>query len=351
MIKFLFLSLFNLFFQLGYSQIVVFDTINKTPIPNVSVIFGSNTFTTISDLNGEFNISNDFLKIDNSISFSHISYQTKSVKSQFLKKNDTIFLTPLINKLEDVVISSNTSKDYLVLKGFFRSYLYNDNLVYGYSDGIVEYFINLNTNLNSSKSLTNRVISNRLYIRKYENNIKNGFFFKVGNSVTPTIPIIDKKILSQVIYTSKNDIEKNDLKQIESKSIKNNYDLLKGESNVRNIFGMRIEGLKNNTSVEYSEGRLNPLFLKSFTNNLKSKISFKNDGYLKNYYEETIQEFIVINSHYISENTYKKIKTSNHFQCPNSNNGEIFIEYKNKYNFPNTPLFIESQLGKDLIIK
>lgn len=351
MIKFLFLSLFNLLFQLGYSQIVVFDTINKTPIPNVSVIFGSNTFTTISDLNGEFNISNDFLKIDNSITFSHISYQTKSVKSQFLKKNDTIFLTPLINKLEDVVISSNTSKDYLVLKGFFRSYLYNDNLVYGYSDGIVEYFINLNTNVNSSKSLTNRVISNRLYIRKYENNIKNGFFFKVGNSVTPTIPIIDKKILSQVIYTSKIDIEKNDLKQIESKSIKNNYDLLKGESNVRNIFGMRIEGLKNNTSVEYSEGRLNPLFLKSFTNNLKSKISFKNEGYLKNYYEETIQEFIVINSHYISENTYKKIKTSNHFQCPNSNNGEIFIEYKNKYNFPNTPLFIESQLGKDLIIK
>ena len=239
----------------------------------------------------------------------------------------------------------------MVLKGFFRSYLYNDNLVYGYSDGIVEYFINLNTNLNSSKSLTNRVISNRLYIRKYENNIKNGFFFKVGNSVTPTIPIIDKKILSQVIYTSKNDIEKNDLKQIESKSIKNNYDLLKGESNVRNIFGMRIEGLKNNTSVEYSEGRLNPLFLKSFTNNLKSKISFKNEGYLKNYYEETIQEFFVINSLYISENTYKKIKTSNHFQCPNSNNGEIFIEYKNKYNFPNTPLFIESQLGKDLIIK
>ena len=65
MIKFLFLSLYNLFFQLGYSQIVVFDTINKTPIPNVSVIFGSNTFTTISDLNGEFNISNDFLKTDN----------------------------------------------------------------------------------------------------------------------------------------------------------------------------------------------------------------------------------------------------------------------------------------------
>lgn len=343
--------IFTLIVQIGYSQIVVFDTINRTTIPNVSVIFGSNTFTTISDLNGEFNISNDFLKIDNSITFSHISYQTKSVKSQSLKKNDTIFLTPLINKLEDVVISSNTSKDYLVLKGFFRSYLYNDNLVYGYSDGIVEYFINLNSNLNSNKSLTNRIISNRLYIRKYENNIKNGFFFKVGNSVNPTIPIIDKKILSQIIYTSKNVIEKNDLNQIEGKSIKNNYDLLKSESNVRNIFGMRIESIKNNTSLEYSEESLNPLFLKSFTNNLKTKVSFKNEGYLKNYYEETIQEFKVINSNYISENTYKKIKTSNHFQCPNSNNGEIFIEYKNKYNFPNTPLFIESQLGKDLIIK
>ena len=341
----------TLFLQLGYSQILICDTINKTPIPNVSVIFGSNTFTTISDLNGEFNISNEFLKIDNPITFSHISYQTKSIKSQFINKNDTIFLTPLINKLDEVVVSSNTSKDYLVLKGFFRSYIYNDNVVYGYSDGIVEYFINLNTNLKSNKNLTNRIISNRLYIRKYENNIKNGLFFKVGNDVNPSIPIIDKKIISHIIYTSKNDIEKKYLNQIEGKSVKNNYDLLKGESNIRNIFGMRIESIKNNTSVEYTEGRLNPLFLKSFTNNLKTKVSFKNEGYLKNSYEETIQEFIVINSHYISENTYKKIKTSNHFQCPNSNNGEIFIEYKNKFDFPLTPTFIENQIGYGLKIK
>jgi hypothetical protein len=351
MIKYLLLPVFIIFFQLGYSQIVIFDTINKTPIPNVSVIFGSNTFTTISDLNGEFNISNEFLKIDNSIIFSHISYQTKSVKSQSIKKNDTIFLTPLINKLDEVVVSSNTSKDYLVLKGFFRSYVFNDNVVYGYSDGIVEYFINLNTNLKSNKNLTNRIISNRLYIRKYENNIKNGLFFKVGNDVNPSIPIIDKKIISHIIYTSKNDIEKKYLYQIEGKSIKNNYDLLKGKSNIRNILGMRIEGIKNNTSLEYSEGRLNPNFIKSFTNNVKTKVSFKNEGYLKNYYEETLQEFIVINSHYISENTYKKIKTSNHFQCPNSNNGEIFIDYTNKYNFSLTPLFIENQFGKDLIFK
>lgn len=351
MIKFLFLSLFNLFFQLGYSQIVVFDSINKISIPNVSVIFGSNTFTTISDLNGEFKISNEFLKIDSSITFSHISYQTKSVKSQFLKKNDTIFLTPITRKLDDVVVSSNTTKDYLVLKGFYRSYLYNDNMVYGYSDGIVEYFINLNTNLNSNKSLTNKVISNRLYIRKYENNIKKKGFIKIGHTVIPSLLKIIPQSLSHIIELTKNENEPKFINQINGKTTRINYDLLSKKSKIINILGIRVEFLKKNSTEEYTEGKLNPLFIKSLSNNLSVKVTVKNEDYMKSYYEESIQEFLILNSYYISEKSYKKIKTSKSFICPNSNNIEILTEYKNKYNFPLTPSFIENQIGNGLDIK
>ena len=66
----------------------------------------------------------ELLNNDNTISFSHISYQPKSFKTIFLKQNDTIFLTPITRTLNDVVVSSNTIKDYLVLKGFYRSYLF-----------------------------------------------------------------------------------------------------------------------------------------------------------------------------------------------------------------------------------
>ena len=347
MIKYLLLLVFIIFFQLGYSQIVIFDTINKTPIPNVSVIFGSNTFTTISDLDGIILITKELLNNDNTISFSHISYQPKSIKTNFIKTNDTIFLTPITRKLDDVVVSSNTTKDYLVLKGFYRSYLYNDNMVYGYSDGIVEYFINLNKKVGSSKSLTNRVISNRLFERNFETNIKNKGFIKIGNSVNPSLPKITTKSLSHIIQLTKNDNETKFINQIDGKSIRINYDLLNGKKTIINFLGMRIQFLKRNSSEEYNEGRLNPLFLKSISNNNSLKLSLKNE----NYFEEIIEEFFILNSYYISEKSYKKIKTSNSFRCPNSNNIEILTDYKNKFNFPLTPSFIENQIGNGLDIK
>ena len=114
---------------------------------------------------------------------------------------------------------------------------------------------------------------------------------------------------------------------------------------------MRIEILNYNSIEEYSEGKLNTLFLKSLSNNKRLKVSFKNENYLKNYFEEIIEEFFILNSYYISEKSYKNIKTSNSFRCPISNNIEILSEYKNKYNFPLTPTFIENQIGNGLNIK
>ena len=62
--KFFTYLFFTLIVQIGYSQIVIFDTINKSPIPNVSVILGSNTFTTISDLDGIILITKELLNND-----------------------------------------------------------------------------------------------------------------------------------------------------------------------------------------------------------------------------------------------------------------------------------------------
>ena len=78
-----------------------------------------------------------------------------------------------IVKKEEVVTETKKKED--------TNYLYNDNMVYGYSDGIVEYFIDLNKKAGSSKSITNRVISNRLFERNFETNIKNKGFIKIGD--------------------------------------------------------------------------------------------------------------------------------------------------------------------------
>jgi hypothetical protein len=90
---------------------------------------------------------------------------------------------------------------------------------------------------------------------------------------------------------------------------------------------------------------------RGFIRNSKTKISLKSEGYLKGYFSETLQEFYILKSNYISEETYRKIKTSKSFQIPNSNNIEILMEYKNKFNLPNTPMLIENQIGNGLEIK
>ena len=189
-----------------YSQIIVVDSQTKQPIPNVSVFNSEKNFINLTNKNGQIFINNDTISIKD-LSFSHISYDDKIIEKNIIKNFDTIFLSPRIQKLEDVILTTSLNKDYIKIKGFYRSYLYNNNIVFAYSDGLVEYYINT-----KNDKVKNNILSSRLLQRKYENNIRDKGGIKVGNSINPGIPhltIINSNIKKFKFFNIKNTNDNN----------------------------------------------------------------------------------------------------------------------------------------------
>lgn len=94
-----------------YSQNFIFDSINKTPINSVSIIYNNNQGVITND-DGYFELSKK-QDID-SLIISHISYNFKKISFNSLKLNDTIFLTPSIINLDEIVINNFKVKDTVI---------------------------------------------------------------------------------------------------------------------------------------------------------------------------------------------------------------------------------------------
>jgi hypothetical protein len=333
-----------------YSQIIVVDSQTKQPIPNVSVFNSEKNFINLTNKNGQIFINNDTISIKD-LSFSHISYDDKIIEKKIIKNFDTIFLSPRIQKLEDVILTTSLNKDYIKIKGFYRSYLYNNNIVFAYSDGLVEYYINT-----KNDKVKNNILSSRLLQRKYENNIRDKGGIKVGNSINPGIPhltIINSNIKKFKLFNIKNTNDNNFIiidtisRDFNNERVRVSVDNIKF-NDIKNIFkiiGIKIEIISNQYTSEFSNQIDNILNLKNFVANNIKAISFKNDSYKKVSYEENVQEFYVIESRYISKNTYDKINTKSDLNCiPTFNENEI-ISTSNIYNFPLMPNFIKNQIS------
>jgi hypothetical protein len=349
MIKNIFL--FSLFFftKLNiYSQVIVVDSLTKQPIPNVSVFNSDKTFINLTNIKGEIFINIDTFSIQ-SLSFSHISYENKLIENIYLKKLDTVFLSPKIQKLDDVVLISTVNHDYIKIKGYYRSYLYNDNIVFAYSDGIVEYYINT-----KNDKVKNIILSSRLLQKKYKNNIKNSGGIKVGNSINPGLPNLS--MINYNINKIKN-TKLNNVKGIDTISIVNNEKVrvcvnnlkFNDLKNIYKLFGVQINIISNQYTAEFSNPYDNITNLKNFISNNKKSISFKKENYKNLSFEENVQEFYVIESSFVSKNSFEKINTKHDLNCQSSFNEDDIIIYSKKYNFPLIPNFIKSQFIDALV--
>jgi hypothetical protein len=106
------LLLFILFINNSiYSQNFIFDSINKTPINSVSIIYNNNQGVITND-DGYFELPKK-QDID-SLIISHISYNSKKTSFNSLKLNDTIFLIPSIINLNEIVINNFKVKDTVI---------------------------------------------------------------------------------------------------------------------------------------------------------------------------------------------------------------------------------------------
>lgn len=140
--------LFLLIVSISYGQkeILLFDSINKIPIEFARIKFIDNNNGTYSNINGKFKINNDIKQI----SISNIGYETKIVE----ELNDTIFLDPIPEVLNEVYISNNKTK--------IVNYKKSKN------------YLNFTSNSGSLLFMKKFIIPEDIFIREVHLDIENG---------------------------------------------------------------------------------------------------------------------------------------------------------------------------------
>jgi hemoglobin/transferrin/lactoferrin receptor protein len=92
-------------FQASIAQkITVFDSNSNEPISNVAVFNADKTKTTLTNFDGTCDVT--LFEKNEAIFFKHLGYETyRTTKEIMLKKKQKIYLTPLSQKLDEIVVS------------------------------------------------------------------------------------------------------------------------------------------------------------------------------------------------------------------------------------------------------
>ena len=354
----------------SFSQLKVVDSISGNPIQLVSILIKNGILLGFTDDDGKFNFSGisseTMLNDTTQISFSHISYENYSCKLKDLYLKNILQLVPKKINLPPVEIKSKGLKhEYLVLYGYYRSYVYNEKKIFGFADGLIEYYIPLNSGAKIGKNY----LANRLYTTKGEKDIKQTGLTKAGIDENPGVPFIDKKnILEQIsIPFEKNVINKSetllfDKNKNEIGSI--NYDKNNNTNSV-SIDLLKIDTNKNikflGINVKFIIQNITETYQNVSSNNKEDMISFrsrvKSDYFYKNVANEDdrIQEFIVFEKRYISKKEFNELNNMSHFSyrssSPVSFNIDLIEESFTKYNISDVPINIKNQFNKTLLFK
>jgi len=89
---------------------IIKDSLSSEALPYATIRFSKKHTGAISNRDGEFSISSNI----DSLSISYVGYKTKKIK---LKPNNynTIYLSSDISNISEVIITSYSEKDYLIL--------------------------------------------------------------------------------------------------------------------------------------------------------------------------------------------------------------------------------------------
>lgn len=145
------------------SQVKVVDSQTKEPIPYAHIVASDGSLLGTSNEKGYF--SKDVVLIKeysekDTLVIQHISFKNFSIAAVDFSNSEELMMTPQRYALKEIVVS-NKQPEYLVLKGYFRSYQFDDSVARYFTDGIVEYVIKLNG--------SNRLTFNLMECRSYRN--------------------------------------------------------------------------------------------------------------------------------------------------------------------------------------
>ncbi len=151
------------------AQIETKDLNTNAPISNVKLFSKEGKIIGISNLKGEIKISKKVhLQRTDSVEVFHSSYYSKKALWEEITNTSLILMEPdPVTKLDEVILSAE-KPEYLLLKGNFVSYQIIDDVPLVFTDGIIEYYINLKKNkLVKSKILKSRIFRNQESIKSF----------------------------------------------------------------------------------------------------------------------------------------------------------------------------------------
>jgi len=257
------LSSSNIFSQITLKLI---DSISKKPATYVMVLNDQNEIIASSNDLGIVTLNNE-VKLTNKIILESIFFEYKEINLEKIQNNSTILLKSKVNILDEVVITANPKKKYLVLTAYYR--------IYNITDGVLMSFVDAEVK----------------YIKK-----KNSFQKKVLNfRIFDTIPKIKYKDATP--YWVKN---------LSSKTLfertRNKYYLRKNDRNEINIIGKKdnkIHGImKEYTNVMHGSN--------SIISVVEKELNYTNT-YIEEYNSEELLATNIKNLKYQSTTSYVNI--------------------------------------------
>lgn len=115
--------------NIAIAQNIIVNSIDNKPINSVNIQYGQNKGATTNE-DGYFELPEN--QIIDTLYLSHISYKSK--KKSNLKENDTIFLTPSIINLDEIVLNRFKVKDTIIkaINNIDKNYLNIPYNLYGF---------------------------------------------------------------------------------------------------------------------------------------------------------------------------------------------------------------------------
>jgi hypothetical protein len=325
------------------AQLQFLDNNSNLPISNVKIFSKEGKILAISDLKGEINTSKiEFAKKD-SIEIYHSNYiSKKSIWNEIINISKIQLVPDPITKLDEIILITK-KPEYLILKGYFISYQIIDNVALSFSDGIIEYYINLS----KKKVVESRIIESRIF--KNNDSIK-AFSERKGNStfnILSTIPPFS--FYEEVLLNEWDNYETNLNGIISTKNnvigrITNNSDSSEftieyySPQNTKKTSILGITSIIKNKTISEKFNSASPTIEKISSLGKYYNSSITKKGVSLNY--ELIQDFHSIEKKYLSKENFKDYR--------NEAKKEPTKVYLGNTEISIVPEFIESMLYKNL---
>jgi hypothetical protein len=209
----IFLLIFLLCYGLLKAQVKVVDKVDNEPIGFVQV------YTTEGDYLGSTNeggfLEKELLNIMKTydcsgFTFNHVTYLEVKVDKTTFNNTEVIYLSPNVRLLNEAIVTNKRKKGFLKIRGYYRSYQFNENKLEFYSDGKIEVVYNSN--------LKKAPLVKRVEERFFENplNKQSGFIINMTGPITPEIQVQPDDLSKLYTVSELTSSDKYSLKNLET---------------------------------------------------------------------------------------------------------------------------------------